>query len=272
MNKQTIVTLIAAFMLTGSFASCEDIIDVDLRSVEPELVIEGTVRMGVTAEVLISKTKDFSGTNEYPPVTDAVVVVSDDAGNRETLHPNEAGKYVATSILGTERRTYHLSVTYDEVEYTATSYMPPRVEIDSLTIWKLPVKDVPDPQVHFVDPPGAENQYYRYVLRINGVQPLLQDRLEDELISTENIDGSVIRQPLFISYVNSGRDDDPIKQNDVVTVEMQCLDKDVYRFFETLYSVGEAMANPVSNIKGGALGYFGAYSFTSKDIIMTWEE
>ena len=173
--------------------------------------------------------------NEYPPVTDAVVVVSDNAGNRETLRPNEAGRYVATSIRGTERRTYHLSVTYDEVEYTATSYMPPRVEIDSLTLWKLPVKDVPDPQVHFVDPMGEENQYYRYVLRINGVQPLLQDRLEDRLISTENVDGSVIRQPIFISYVNSGRDDDPIEQDDVVTVEMQCIDKDVYRFFDTLY-------------------------------------
>ncbi len=272
MNKQTIITLIAALLPVVSFSSCEDIIDVDLRSVEPELVIEGTVRMGSAAEVLITQTKDFSETNEYPPVTDAVVVVSDNAGNRETLRPNEAGRYVATSIRGTERRTYHLSVTYDEVEYTATSYMPPRVEIDSLTLWKLPVKDVPDPQVHFVDPMGEENQYYRYVLRINGVQPLLQDRLEDRLISTENVDGSVIRQPIFISYVNSGRDDDPIEQDDVVTVEMQCIDKDVYRFFDTLYRVGEAVANPVSNIKGGALGYFGAYSFTSKDIVMKWEE
>lgn len=31
-------------------------------------------------------------------------------------------------------------------------------------------------------------------------------------------------------------------------------------------------ANPTSNIKGGALGYFGAYSFTSKEIVMVWED
>lgn len=272
MNKQTIFTLIAAFMLTVSFSSCEDVIDVDLRSVEPELVIEGSIRIGESAEVLITKTKDFDASNDYSPVTDAVVVISDDAGIQETLLPNQAGKYVTTSIQGTERHTYHLSVTYEGVEYTSTTYMPPRVEIDSLTLWKLPVKDIPDPQIHFVDPIGEENQYYRCVLRINGEQPLLQDRLEDRLISTEHIDGSVIRQPIFISFVNSGRDDDPVKQNDVVTVEMQCFDKDVYRFFETLYNVGEAAANPVSNIRGGALGYFGAYSFTSKDIVMEWEE
>ncbi len=270
MNKQTIFTLMAAFLSACSFSSCKDVIDVDLNSVEPQLVIEGTVRMGAPAEVLITKTKDFDAPNEYPPVTDAVVEVWDDAGNRETLLPNESGKYVAASLVGTERRTYHLSVTYDAVQYTAVSYMPPRVEIDSLTLWKAPIKDLPDPQVHFVDPVGEENQYYRYVLRINGVQPMLQDRLEDWLINTENIDGSVVRQAILISYVNSGRDDDPIEQGDVVTVEMQCLDKNVYRFFETMYDVGNAAANPVSNIKGRALGYFGAYSFTTKDIVMRW--
>ncbi|MEL5895438.1 hypothetical protein AAE250_18325 [Bacteroides sp. GD17] len=92
------------------------------------------------------------------------------------------------------------------------------------------------------------------------------------MLSTENMDGIVIRLPLFINYENSGRDDDHVKQGDVVTVEMQCLDKDAYRFFETLYDVGSAMANPVSNIKGGALGCFGAYSFTSKDVVMEWDE
>ncbi len=271
MNKQTILTLTAAFVLAVSFSSCEDIIDVDLHSVAPELVIEGAVRMGEPAEVLITKTRDFDATNDYPPVTDAVVVISDETtGARETLLPDRYGKYVAASIRGTERHTYHLSVTYEGVEYTAATYMPPRVEIDSLTLWKLPVKDIPDPQIHFVDPAGEENQYYRYILRVNGKQPLLQDRLEDKVLSTENMDGLVIRLALFINYENSGRDDDPVEQGDVVTVEMQCLDKDVYRFFETLYGVGDAMANPVSNIKGGALGYFGAYSFTSKDVVMDW--
>jgi hypothetical protein len=95
----------------------------------------------------------------------------------------------------------------------------------------------------------------------------LRDRLKDRLISTAFVDGSAIHRPVFIGY-EVDRDDDPIHQGDVVTVEMQCLDKGVYTFFETLYNVEDASANPASNIKGGALGYFGAYSFTSKDIVM----
>lgn len=272
MNKKTIFTLIVGLTAICSFSSCEDIIDVELNSVEPELVIEGTIRMGSAAEVLITKTKDFDAPNNYPPIRDAVVVISDDEGNTETLLCNTDGRYVATTIFGVERTTYHLSVTYEDVEYTATSYMPPRVEIESLTVWKAPIMDYAVPQVHFMDPLGEENEYYRFTLYINDVKPLLKDRLEDRILSTEFVDGTQIRQPIFISYVNSGRDDDPINQNDKVTVEMQCIDKGVYKFFETLYNIEEGLANPTSNIKGGALGYFGAYSYTSADIVMVWED
>jgi hypothetical protein len=147
--------------------------------------------------------------------------------------------------------------------------MPPKVEIDSLTIWKMPVKNTPDPQIHFMDPVGEENQYYRCILSINGIRPTLKDRLKDRLISTEFTDGNAIHRPVFVSH-EIDRDESPIDQGDVVTVEMQCIDKGVYTFFETLYNVEDALANPTSNIKGGALGYFGAYSFTSKDIEMRW--
>ncbi|KAA6310233.1 hypothetical protein EZS27_032224 [termite gut metagenome] len=34
----------------------------------------------------------------------------------------------------------------------------------------------------------------------------------------------------------------------------------------TLNRVGNRMANPVNTIKGGALGYFGAYSWTRKTV------
>lgn len=266
MNK-TVILLLSVCVL----ASCKDIVEVDLRSVEPKLVIEGTVRMDAPAEVFITKTKDFDDTNDYIPVIDARVVVADDAGNTEVLQPNATGKYVATTITGVERRTYHLSVTYDDVEYTSTSYMPPRVELDSLTLFKFPLRDYYDPMVHFVDPEGEENQYYRCVLSINGIHPVLNDRLKDRLITTEYADGSIIRQPVFISF-ESDRDDDPIKQGDVVTVEMQCLDEGVYTYFFTLGNMENYAANPTSNIKGGALGYFGAYSYTAKDLVMEWEE
>jgi hypothetical protein len=49
---------------------------------------------------------------------------------------------------------------------------------------------------------------------------------------------------------------------DSVTIEMHCIDKPVYDYY---YSLGNrdnsaTPANPVSNIVGGALGYFSAHT------------
>jgi len=70
--------------------------------------------------------------------------------------------------------------------------------------------------------------------------------------------------------------DDPrnIKTGDKVTIEMQCLDDPVYEFWYTLRSGGgdgdgntAAPANPITNIKGGALGYFSAHTVTRQSVV-----
>ncbi len=265
-RKLSLALFVCAVTLLVS--SCQDEIQVDLRSVPPMVVIEGVIREGTQAEVLITKTKDFSDNTEYLPVTDAVVTISDDAGNDEQLVCNASGKYVATTIEGVQRREYHLTVRYDGQTYTATTKMPPVVALDSLTLFKFPMVDYWDPMVHFRDPAGEENQYYRFVIGINGEYP----RFRDRYISAEFVDGNVIHQPLFVRYQNESIEDDPIKKGDLITVEMRCLDKGTYKFIETLDRVEDSLANPTSNISGGALGYFGAYSFTQMDIVADWEE
>lgn len=267
MNKNIVYLL--ALLAVSVFTSCEDIIDVELRDVEPILVIEGNVRMGEAAEVRITKSINFSDPNVYPVIKDAVVTIEDNEGHREQLAYHESGKYRAATIKGVERRTYNLSVKYEGVEYTATTTMPPHVELDSLSLWKFPFADFYDPMVHFKDPEGEENQYYRFVISINGEYPKLRERL----ISTEFMDGNEIHQPIFVRYEDEDDDDDdPIKQKDVLGIEMRCLDKGTFTFYETMSNIEDALANPTSNIKGGALGYFGAYSYTYMEIVAEWEE
>lgn len=264
--KLKIFSLLIAASLLLTTQSCEDIIDVKLHSVEPQLVIEGVVRMDAPAEVYITKTKDFNDNTPYTPITDAIVTISDNKGNTEILTGNTEGRFIANSIMGTEQSTYYLSVVYDEVEYTATTYMPPKVDIDSLTLWKFPLADFHEPMVHFKDPLGEENQYYRFKISVNGEYP----RLIENIVSTEFMDGNVIHYPLFVRY-KGGNDDDPIEWGDEIGIEMRCLDKDTYTYFKTLDDVENALANPTGNISGGALGYFGAYSFSNMSIRAEWD-
>lgn len=258
---------VIALLALTVFSSCEDVIDVDLRSVEPELVIEGNVREGEFAEVVITRTKDFDSPNDYPRITDAIVTLRDSEGVEETLLPDINGIYRGTLIRGTQNRTYFLTVAYDKVEYTSQAFMPPVVEMEPLTLMQLNLLDYPFPQVHFTDPVGEVNHYYRFLLYING------ERFENKfwMISAEHIDGSDIHIAIPVFSDDDDAEDDPILPNDELTVEMQCVDKDVYTFFKTLDDVDNALANPTTNIRGGALGYFSAYSHTRRSIVATWE-
>lgn len=266
MNKLLIynkwIVLVATLVLLIS--SCKKEIDVNLRSAEPNIVIEGVVKLDSLAQVRITFTKDFSSTNEYDLVKDAVVEISDDKGAKEVLIPDSEGVYKTKAMRGVERTTYNLLVKYNGKEYTATSKMPPLVKMDSLSLRKIPLFDFPSPVIHFQDPSHYDNEYYRVVVYVN------EKRLDmdQKIFSTEFVKGQYINVDILLFPKDNG--DDPIAQGDNIMIEAQCVDKDTFTFFESLSRIENSLNNPTSNIKGGALGYFSAYSFSSKTIKATW--
>lgn len=265
MNISHKLVLIGLLLLSFLFLSCEKEIDVDLHSVPSRIVIEGIVKQGELARVKVSKTLDF-GDADYPFLKDATVRIVDNQGNEETLKQDSSGWYVAEQLKGVPERTYALSVRYEDVEYTATSTMPPPVKLDSLTMYKMPVMDHAIPMVHFKDPVGEVNQYYRALLFINGKQ---NKNIREAVMSAEFMDGNRISQ--FIS-ASTPLDEDAIKRGDDLTIEFQCIDKGVYLFFNTLTQIGSSQTNPATNIKGGALGYFSACTTEQMSIIAEWKD
>ncbi|KAA6320510.1 hypothetical protein EZS27_029725, partial [termite gut metagenome] len=214
----------------------------------------------------VSATKDFNSINEYPSIKDAVVEIWDNVGNRQILPFNvDSDKYVATNLAlrGVERKTYNLSVKYQGKEYLAESIMLPLVKIDSLTLSKLTLLDYPCPMIHFTSPIDMKKGGYKCTIYIN-------DKVltNDTFISADYLAGKPIHLilPIFFEEEEEDRKDTSIKQGDNITVEMQCLDADLYKFFWSLDRTNNRMSNPINNIKGGALGYFGAYSWTQKKV------
>lgn len=259
----TLLLLLIAF----AFCSCEKEIDVDLKSAPPRIQIEGIVKQDQLAMVRVSHTVDFNDNSGYPLLSGAIVKISDDAGNSETLKQDNTGWYVAQNIKGVVGRKYNLSVIYEDKEYTSTSQIPPQVRLDSLSMYKIPVMDYALPMIHFKDPVGLTNQYYRCLVYINGKQ--LTD-MNELVLSTEFMDGSPIHQ--FLPVFTHDDDVDPIQQDDEILIEFQCLDKGAYTFFETLSRIEESLTNPTSNITGGALGYFCACTVDQMTITAKWEE
>jgi len=240
-------------------SSCEKVIAVRLDSSSPQIVIEGEITAAKGPYVVnVSESKNFEEDNSFPGRDDAVVSVKDlTSGFTETLKNTGSGKYQTAVLQGTGGHSYQLTVVLSGKTYTAISAMPQKIirldmlyaaafSIDDDEIFMVPV---------FSDPPGKGN-YYRLRQWLNGT--LIKGSY---VRSDEASDGRVFDGQLY--YSTDAADGNPlIKNGDVMTVELQCVDKGVYDYFRTLGTTiaqdATTPSNPLSNISGGAIGVFNA--------------
>src|SRR3989337_2566393 len=121
------------FVLIITFSSCEKVVDIKLNDSPTQLVIEGSVTNKTSPyTVRVSKTLNYSESNNFPPVTGAIVIINDNLGSRETLAETSPGIYQTSVITGVVGRTYTLKVNVEGKQYEASSTMPGPVAIDTL--------------------------------------------------------------------------------------------------------------------------------------------
>lgn len=268
MKKLTAFLLPAVALLF--LASCTKVIDVNLNNTSAKLVIEARVSdQSGPQRVKLTKTVNFDTDNNFPPVTGASVILRDiTAGLADTLDEVSAGIYESSTIPGVQGHTYNLVINAEGKTYTSSSTMPQVVPFDSLysedfsVFGELYKNMVPIYQ----DPAGVRN-YYRFILTVNGhykEQYSWDDRFSD---GRRNVSA------LFDEGADEDEEeeDERTKAGDTATVEMQCVDEAAFRYFDSFYQASggsDAPANPVSNIQGGALGYFSAYTTRSRTIIV----
>ncbi len=260
----TIFVTTALFVAT----SCEKVIDITTNNSTPQLVVEGNVsNSNGPHTVKLSTSVNYDESNNFPPVQNALVIISDDIGHSEALKETSAGIYQTSKLKGTPGYTYTLYIkTTDKKEYTATSTMPALVPLERVDIERLAFsfdeKDTLDAVAVFHDPPGLGNNY-RFVQYINKKQSGAVNVTNDKYF-----DGNPTRLGLY------RKDKEYIKTGDEVSIEMRNIDKANYDYFNTLNDIinnlgNTAPANPISSFTGGALGYFCAYSATKQTVIVT---
>lgn len=252
MKKKNIYIILSLCCL---FAACQKIIKIDLKSVTPQLVIEGYVSDLYGTEVTLSKTVDFYADNNFPPVRNAKVVLTDLTRNRkDSLKETSPGVYTL-GRKGIPGNTYQLYVNIDGDAYTATSTMPLPIHPDSITfarrtIWDLHIINT---IVHFQDPASKDNYYlFREFIYKNrkGKNYSFSDRLSDGK---------------YISYTLEN-DSAYLQPQDSVLISMHCIDKANYTYFNVLESISaddsgfgsSAPANPPNNFDKNVLGIFSA--------------
>lgn len=260
--------IISVILIVILFSSCEKVIDLDYKSNQSFIVIEGNIsNLPGPYFVKITQSVKLKETSAYPTIDNANVTISDNVGNSETLTPQGNGMYSTNTLVGVEGRTYTLTVNAKSQTFTAQSTMPQQVPFDSIKIVKDDVGG--DTEYNLIPiylDPIQEGNNYKFELFVNNEfikQHLLQnDEVKNGFINSDKLE------------VNDN--DLEITAGDNITIKMQCIDKNVALYYQTLILMtdngpggGTTPANPPNNISGSnILGIFSAHTVQSKMAII----
>lgn len=245
----------AALILIGLCSSCEEVIEADLSKADPVIVIDGAISdQSEIHTIKVSKTIPFDQPKTFNGVKGATVTVYASNSQTYSFTAISDGVYQSQRFRGLSGVNYILEVITGGKTYKASSIMPSAVRPDSVTFKRLTIlgNSRVYPSIYFKDPPLIQNQY-RYLLKING--KFSADQVSEDRFSDGNPTSDLITF-----------DGDELKAGDRVDIEIQCIDRNVFKYYFAISQINGnggppvAPSNPDSNIDNGALGIFSAHS------------
>lgn len=248
--------------------SCDKVINLELKDNLSQYVIEGRITNERGPwKVWLSQTQNFKDVSQFRGVSGATVTITNKNVTTK-LKEITTGIYETGALTGVPGQIYNLTVTVNGKVFTASSKMPQPAPYLNLylkagdfnpknTILTVVYKD-----------PEATTDYYWFEDYVNDTKLNGYDVFNDEFSV-----GQEVSQHFTINNKTNNPAYD-LKKGDRLRVDMHCIDLPVYSYLFSLYNAngetnyGIAPANPVSNITGGALGFFSAYTQHSKTIII----
>ncbi len=252
MRKLSIVPLIIL-----SLIACEKVIDVDLNTSDPKTVIDASLcAEDSTHLIFLSQSGRFTDAQGLALVSGAIITISDEGGNSASFTEFDSGIYFLQNYPLTTGNTYSLEVVNGEEVITASSFLHPKIEIDSLFFEEEQFAGPPSEKtkytvrILFQDPAGVPN-YYRQALVVN-------DTLDKgfRVANDDLTDGNERNLGYFGKQVKVG---------DEVKVDLWTIDQAAFNYFKTMDDISSGSGfvsatpyNPISNLSGG-LGNFTVY-------------
>ncbi|WP_309508787.1 DUF4249 domain-containing protein [Flavobacterium cyclinae] len=129
--------IVLLFTTSFSFLSCEDVVEIDLDTAPPRLVIDASIKWqkgtaGNEQTIKLTTTTDFYSST-IPTVSGATVFIIDGNGIQyDFIETPGTGNYVCTNFNPEIRQTYTLTVIHDSQVYTATESLIEVPTIDSI--------------------------------------------------------------------------------------------------------------------------------------------
>ena len=293
----TFSTILFCMALAVSLVSCERDIDFKLDETAPKLVVEATIENGQYPVVYLTKSVGYFSrldpqTLASTFVRNAEVYVSDGTRTHRLKEysvpvPGGYSFYFYSSDLadpstlfaGALNGSYTLRILAEGKEYTARTRIPDTTRRIDAFYWK-PAPAGNDSNkvavmVRAYDRPGF-GDYIRYFTKRNSepFYPGLNSVYDDQIIDGTSYEVQVERG-IDRNTESAGDGYSFFNKGDTVTLKLCNIDKATYDFWRTMefnyVSVGNPFSTPtrvLSNISGGALGYFGGYGANYRTLVI----
>lgn len=319
-----IKTFVLTLFITTSLHSCIEEFDFNIAPGEIKLVVEGLVtnEAGPYYVRLTNTCNNFYAFGTYPeidsyktdinnipsrteakkmmfePVKNAIVVISDNNGTKDTLvappdtiieqhiwettqgiidtsnrtmtnrYQNAYGWYQTTKLKGEPGNTYYLTIMIEDKTFEAECYMPEVPQIDTVVLKYNEGMEgksgFVEPYISFMDNLQQEDYYLTNIAGVGGVwhNVVFDDLLFDGYVNNYKLDDGIPIDWWTVSYPWIG---------DNLTIYLYSITKDAYLFYKAPEnqftndggSFSPSPASPQGNISNGALGFFRASAVSS---------
>jgi len=254
------------FLISFLLFSCEDVVNVDLETASPKLVIDASIKWnnndnGNNQTIYLSTTTNYYSSS-IPKVSGAIVFITNLSSETLPVYnfiETSAGTYQCANFEPVLNNEYQLTVIYEEQTYKATSILMPTPTIEfaeQSTITGFDGKDVIQFKFYFQDELNQDNFYLIGFKNNNIVYP------EYGIVTDEFFQGNL----MFGLYI-----DEDLKAGDEVNYSLQGVTEKYSNYMNKLLNIagndgGSPFATPPATLRGNIvnqtnidnypLGYF----------------
>lgn len=233
--------IIALIITSFSVISCEEVVNVDLETAPPKLVIDASIKWekgttGETQTIKLTTTTDYYSST-IPVATGAIVTVTNTTLTTPVTYSfienGQTGEYVCSNFSPVINNVYALTIVYKGQTYTSTSNFMPTPVIEKTEQALKPGfegKDVYEIKFYFQDN-GAENNFYLVGAKNANIAYPEYGALSDEF-SQGNL--------MFAFYR-----DDKLEKGDIIQYSVQGITEKYYNYMNKLLNIaGTDGGNP----------------------------
>ena len=258
MNKIYYSLLIILVFITNS---CTDIIELDLKTTEPRIIIEANLTASdSTCTVNVTKSNSFYDNSAPEKVSDLNIVLTKNGSETFNLTEIEDGNYFIEDIIANPNDEFSISITdTNDVSYKASAITPSSPDDFFVLFFSLADEDIiiTDSNgvdrvmlfgfAYWFDIPNEDN-FYRIKIHINGDYKADKYIFTNDLAAVQDTMQSPLQTPFLVG--------------DTVTVNLLSINEATFDYFIQLSEVISSSMNsttpynPKSNFDNNALGYF----------------